>query len=164
MVWSRNGQFDSFLDTLSCFDHWLQFDDLQECYLQKRRQLANQTYDPLETDTDVIRRDGYNAGLVKFQSVLSTFTRYRYGFKNGFSFGSSLLNQDYYSAPTLLLICIFLLFSNSRLRVIAELRHGEHFHSANIVSRFFFFYYIYFDFIKICKVNISGNRYELALL
>ncbi|PON41651.1 Guanine nucleotide-binding protein, beta subunit [Parasponia andersonii] len=75
-----------------------QFNDLQECYLQKRRQLANQSYNPQERDKNVIHREGYNAGLADFQSVLSTFTRY------------------------------------SRLRVIAELRHGDLFHSANIVS------------------------------
>ncbi|PON84480.1 Guanine nucleotide-binding protein, beta subunit [Trema orientale] len=75
-----------------------QFNDLQECYLQKRRQLANQSYNPQERDKNVIHREGYNAGLADFQSVLSTFARY------------------------------------SRLRVIAELRHGDLFHSANIVS------------------------------
>ncbi|KAL5571182.1 hypothetical protein UlMin_020779 [Ulmus minor] len=75
-----------------------QFNDLQECYLQKRRQLANQPYNPQERDKNVLQREGYTAGLANFQSVLSTFTRY------------------------------------SRLRVIAELRHGDLFHSANIVS------------------------------
>lgn len=75
-----------------------QFNDLQECYLQKRRQLANQPNKQEERETNVIHREGYTAGLTEFQSVLSTFTRY------------------------------------SRLRVIAELRHGDLFHSANIVS------------------------------
>uniref|UniRef100_A0A5B7BC13 Uncharacterized protein n=1 Tax=Davidia involucrata TaxID=16924 RepID=A0A5B7BC13_DAVIN len=75
-----------------------QFNDLQECYLQKRRQLANHPHKQEERDTNVIRRDGYNAGLADFQSVLTTFTQY------------------------------------SRLRVIAELRHGDLLHSANIVS------------------------------
>nr|AOQ25826.1 COP1 [Ipomoea batatas] len=75
-----------------------QFNDLQECYLQKRRQLANQLQNKEERDQNVTRREGYTAGLSEFQSVLSTFTRY------------------------------------SRLRVIAELRHGDIFHSANIVS------------------------------
>ncbi|OMO49368.1 Zinc finger, RING-type [Corchorus capsularis] len=75
-----------------------QFNDLQECYLQKRRQLANQLHIKQESDKNVIHREGYNAGLADFQSVLSTFTRY------------------------------------SRLRVIAELRLGDLFHSANIVS------------------------------
>ncbi|KAG5551680.1 hypothetical protein RHGRI_009933 [Rhododendron griersonianum] len=78
-----------------------QFNDLQECYLQKRRQLANQPNKQEEREADVIHREGYTAGLTEFQSVLSTFTRY------------------------------------SRLRVIAELRHGDLFHSANIVSREF---------------------------
>ncbi|OIT01716.1 PREDICTED: E3 ubiquitin-protein ligase COP1-like [Nicotiana attenuata] len=75
-----------------------QFNDLQECYLQKRRLLANKSHVKEEKDTDVVKREGYSAGLEDFQSVLSTFTRY------------------------------------SRLRVIAELRHGDLFHSANIVS------------------------------
>lgn len=75
-----------------------QFSDLQDCYLQKRRQLVNQSYNPQERDKNVIHREGYNVGLANFQSVLSTFTRY------------------------------------SRLRVIAELRHGDLFHSASIVS------------------------------
>lgn len=75
-----------------------QFSDLQECYLQKRRQMTNQPYIKPENDKNVIRREGYTTGLADFQSVLTTFTRY------------------------------------SRLRVIAELRHGDLFHSANIVS------------------------------
>ncbi|KAJ8527858.1 hypothetical protein K7X08_015309 [Anisodus acutangulus] len=75
-----------------------QFNDLQECYLQKRRLLANKLCVKEEKDSDVVQREGYSAGLADFQSVLSTFTRY------------------------------------SRLRVIAELRHGDLFHSANIVS------------------------------
>ncbi|XVF71830.1 hypothetical protein PTKIN_Ptkin12aG0071100 [Pterospermum kingtungense] len=75
-----------------------QFNDLQECYLQKRHQLANQLHIKQESDKNVIHREGYNAGLAEFQSVLSTFTQY------------------------------------SRLRVIAELRLGDLFHSANIVS------------------------------
>lgn len=60
---------------------WLQFNDLQECYLQKRRQLANKPHNPKEMDKNMIPREGYNEGLVDFQSVLTTFTRYRYGFK-----------------------------------------------------------------------------------
>nr|XP_016503260.1 PREDICTED: E3 ubiquitin-protein ligase COP1-like isoform X1 [Nicotiana tabacum] len=75
-----------------------QFNDLQECYLQKRRLLANKSHVKEEKDIDDVKREGYSAGLEDFQSVLSTFTRY------------------------------------SRLRVIAELRHGDLFHSANIVS------------------------------
>ncbi|KAI3440906.1 uncharacterized protein J3R85_002937 [Psidium guajava] len=53
-----------------------QFTDLQECYLQKRRQLANQAHFQDEKDKNVIHREGYTAGLAHFQSVLSTFTRY----------------------------------------------------------------------------------------
>ncbi|XP_031485976.1 E3 ubiquitin-protein ligase COP1 [Nymphaea colorata] len=75
-----------------------QFDDLQECYLQKRRKMSNPTIKQGERDFNAISREGYHAGLEDFQSVLTTFTRY------------------------------------SRLRVLAELRHGDLFHSANIVS------------------------------
>ncbi|VVB07349.1 unnamed protein product [Arabis nemorensis] len=75
-----------------------QFNDLQECYLQKRRQLVDQPLIKQEGDKSVVRREGYSNGLADFQSVLTTFTRY------------------------------------SRLRVIAEIRHGDIFHSANIVS------------------------------
>ncbi|CAH8389288.1 unnamed protein product [Eruca vesicaria subsp. sativa] len=75
-----------------------QFNDLQECYLQKRRQLVDQPHTNQESDNSVVRREGYSHGLADFQSVLTTFTRY------------------------------------SRLRVIAEIRHGDIFHSANIVS------------------------------
>ncbi|KAK1295829.1 E3 ubiquitin-protein ligase COP1 [Acorus calamus] len=75
-----------------------QFNDLQECYLQKRRQGANQLHKHEERDMNGIHREGYHAGLEDFQSVLTTFTKY------------------------------------SRLRVIAELRHGDLFHTANIVS------------------------------
>ncbi|KAL3519404.1 hypothetical protein ACH5RR_017553 [Cinchona calisaya] len=71
-----------------------QFNDLQDCYLQKRRSSARQSQKKDERD----RREGYISGLEDFQTVLSTFTQY------------------------------------SRLRVVAELRHGDLFHSANIVS------------------------------
>ncbi|GJT41491.1 E3 ubiquitin protein ligase COP1-like protein isoform X1 [Tanacetum coccineum] len=75
-----------------------QFNDLQQCYLQKRRHLVNPIENNDKKDADVVQREGYSSGLSDFQSVLSTFTQY------------------------------------SRLRVIAELRHGELYHSANIVS------------------------------
>ncbi|PWA73220.1 WD40 repeat-containing protein [Artemisia annua] len=75
-----------------------QFNDLQECYLQRRRHWAKQVQKQEERDNNPIKREGYHAGLKDFQSVLSTFTRY------------------------------------SRLRVIAELRHGDLFHSADIIS------------------------------
>ncbi|KAK6917805.1 WD40 repeat [Dillenia turbinata] len=75
-----------------------QFNDLQECYLQKRRQWSRQHLKKEEKDTNSISREGYHPGLEDFKSVLTSFTRY------------------------------------SRLRVIAELRHGDLFHAANIVS------------------------------
>ncbi|CAK7351561.1 unnamed protein product [Dovyalis caffra] len=75
-----------------------QFNCLQECYLQKRRNWVRKAFKEEERDTDIMNREGYNPGLEDFQSVLTNFTRY------------------------------------SRLRVVAELRHGDLFHSANIVS------------------------------
>ncbi|RLM78927.1 uncharacterized protein C2845_PM12G28390 [Panicum miliaceum] len=80
-----------------------QFNELQEYYLQRRRTGA-QSCRQEERDIVAMNREGYHAGLQDFQSVLTTFTRYRCGY----------------------LLC--------RLRVIAELRHGDLFHSANIVS------------------------------
>ncbi|KAL0442974.1 UNVERIFIED_CONTAM: E3 ubiquitin-protein ligase COP1 [Sesamum latifolium] len=74
-----------------------QFNDLQDCYLQKRRYWARQTPEQQERGSHGYRED-YPEGLEDFQSVLSTFTRY------------------------------------SRMRVVAELRHEDVFHSANIVS------------------------------
>lgn len=76
----------------------LQFNELEECYLQKRRIWNRQSDKQEEMDPNTLSREGYNPSLDDFQSVLSTFTRY------------------------------------SRLRVIAELRHGDLFHAANIVS------------------------------
>ncbi|XP_022877925.1 E3 ubiquitin-protein ligase COP1-like isoform X2 [Olea europaea var. sylvestris] len=74
-----------------------QLNDLQECYLQKRRYWVSQ--EQQQRDSHGLNREkSYSAGLEDFQAVLSTFTRY------------------------------------SRLRVVAELRHGDIFHSANIVS------------------------------
>ncbi|KAJ0986500.1 hypothetical protein J5N97_004856 [Dioscorea zingiberensis] len=69
-----------------------QFNELQECYLQKRRNGANNLQKQDERDLNIIKREGYTAGLEDFQSVLTTFTRY------------------------------------------SELRHGDLFHPANIVS------------------------------
>ncbi|XP_062160498.1 E3 ubiquitin-protein ligase COP1-like [Alnus glutinosa] len=74
------------------------FNDLQECYLQKRRNWNGQSHKQEKRDTNTISGEGYNPGLDDFLSVLTTFTRY------------------------------------SRLRVIAELRHGDIFHTPNIVS------------------------------
>ncbi|XP_073123049.1 E3 ubiquitin-protein ligase COP1-like isoform X1 [Henckelia pumila] len=75
-----------------------QFNDLQDFYLQTRRQSSNQLLNQVKKDKSKFNREGYSVGLVDFQSVLNTFTRY------------------------------------SRLRVIAELRHEDLFHHANIVS------------------------------
>lgn len=56
----------------------MQFNDLQQCYLQKRRQLVNPVQNRDKSNADVIQREGYSSGLSDFQSVLSTFTQYRY--------------------------------------------------------------------------------------
>jgi E3 ubiquitin-protein ligase RFWD2 len=64
----------------------LQFNDLQDCYLQKRRQLANHPHNQSERDKNVIHKEGYNAGLADFQSVLGTFTQYRYKYQFSFHF------------------------------------------------------------------------------
>lgn len=56
----------------------LQFNELQEFYLQKRRQLLNHLEKQEKKDKTTITREGFSSGLADFQSVLSTFTRYRY--------------------------------------------------------------------------------------
>ncbi|GMH15771.1 hypothetical protein Nepgr_017612 [Nepenthes gracilis] len=75
-----------------------QFNDLQECYLQKRRDWAKQACRQEERGTIAASRTGYHPGLEDFKTVLTNFSRY------------------------------------SQLRVIAELRHGDLFHSPNIIS------------------------------
>ncbi|XP_011000702.1 PREDICTED: E3 ubiquitin-protein ligase COP1-like [Populus euphratica] len=75
-----------------------QFNALQECYLQKRRNWVRQACKEEKRDADTSNREGYNPGLEDFHSVLTNFTR-----------------------------C-------SQFRVVAELRQGGLFHSANIVS------------------------------
>lgn len=54
-----------------------QFNELQDCYLQKRRQRDRQAHKQEERDITAVSREGYSAGLEDFQSVLSSFTRYR---------------------------------------------------------------------------------------
>ncbi|CAM6037565.1 unnamed protein product [Sphagnum compactum] len=83
-----------------------QFEDLQEAYLQRKRNVAQMHHQNCfqELSQKKLKDEkhagfqSYRDGLEDFQSVLSAFTRY------------------------------------SRLRVIAELRHGDLFHSSNIVS------------------------------
>ena len=143
----------------SHFHHLLQFNDLQECYLQKRRQSVNQSYNPQERDKNQIDREGYSAGLANFQSVLSTFTRYRYDadmwqrfhFKVDFWMSITIVSSSLYSVVD---VHILMLLLNSRLRVIAELRHGDLFHSANIVSRWIIFCLSLFIF----QFNISYSQ------
>ena len=47
----------------------LQFNDLQECYLQKRRHAADKPHSRQDRDINLISREGYTAGLEDFQSV-----------------------------------------------------------------------------------------------
>lgn len=49
-----------------------QFNDLQECYLQKRRNWNKQG------DSYAMDIEDYNPGLEDFHSVLKGFTQYRY--------------------------------------------------------------------------------------
>ena len=57
----------------------MQFNELQEYYLQRRRTGA-QSLRQEERDIVAMNREGYHAGLQNFQSVLTTFTRYRCGY------------------------------------------------------------------------------------
>ncbi|KAM0049026.1 putative transcription factor WD40-like family [Helianthus debilis subsp. tardiflorus] len=71
-----------------------QFNDLQECYLQKRRHWAKQVQKQEERDNSAVKREGYHAGLKDFQSLLSSFTRYSRlraiaGLRNGDIFHSA---------------------------------------------------------------------------
>lgn len=58
-----------------------QFNELQDCYLQKRRYWARLSSTQQERELHGVTREGYTEGLEDFQSVLSTFTRYRYNFR-----------------------------------------------------------------------------------
>ncbi|XP_024377012.1 E3 ubiquitin-protein ligase COP1 [Physcomitrium patens] len=79
-----------------------QFEDLQEAYLLRRRQVARKQnqrqIQEAVRNTATKGSESYQDGLEDFESVLTAFTRY------------------------------------SRLRVVAELHHGDLFHSSNIVS------------------------------
>jgi E3 ubiquitin-protein ligase RFWD2 len=79
-----------------------QFEDLQECYLQKRRtkvadRVMSNAIKDVDSNSDPWAEER-RTGLDDFHSVLTAITRY------------------------------------GKLRVIAELRHGDLFHSSNIVS------------------------------
>ncbi|KZV58491.1 hypothetical protein F511_11951 [Dorcoceras hygrometricum] len=53
-----------------------QFNDLQDFYLQTRRQSSNKLLNQVKKDKSKFNKEGYSVGLDDFQSVLSTFTRY----------------------------------------------------------------------------------------
>jgi E3 ubiquitin-protein ligase RFWD2 len=108
----------------------LQFNELQEYYLQRRRTGAQSRR---QDDIATMNREGYHEGLEDFQSVLTTFTRYRYAFIN-----IIYAHNSVYALIVFIELIIFFVPCHvwiSRLRVIAELRHGDLFHTANIVSR-----------------------------
>lgn len=63
-----------------------QFNDLQEFYLQKRRNWARQAHKQEEMDKSDVNRKGYSGGLEDFQSILSTFSRYRLFFQINIKF------------------------------------------------------------------------------
>ncbi|KAL4578135.1 hypothetical protein LXL04_014254 [Taraxacum kok-saghyz] len=90
-----------------------QFNDLQHCYLQNRRQVPNPLQNHDKRDDDVIQREG----IVQVYQIFNLY----------FPLLHNIGNLSIYIS---IIISIFV-----RLRVIAELRHGELFHSANIVSR-----------------------------
>ncbi|XWS31010.1 hypothetical protein CRYUN_Cryun23aG0040500 [Craigia yunnanensis] len=56
-----------------------QFNDLQECYLQKRRQMANQLHIKQESDKNAIRREDFNAVLQIFSLRLRVIVELRLG-------------------------------------------------------------------------------------
>ncbi|CAH9130787.1 unnamed protein product [Cuscuta epithymum] len=53
-----------------------QFNDLQDCYLQKRRRGARKSQKQEENVVIDGSKEGYNTGLDEFRHVLTTFTRY----------------------------------------------------------------------------------------
>lgn len=62
----------------------MQFDELQEAYLLRRRQVARmerqkQMIESVKLEKDRAGPDSYRNGLDDFQSVLTAFTRYRCG-------------------------------------------------------------------------------------
>lgn len=134
----------------------IQLNDLKECYLQKRRQSTGQSHKEDERDLCAVSREGYHPGLEDFQSVLATFTQYRWIVPLS-CMGITLL----LIILTVFFSCLFFLLScsNSRLRVIAELRHGDLFHAANIISRLvkmLSFYEISFKLLSLVQKKISG--------
>ncbi|KAL5578736.1 hypothetical protein UlMin_011178 [Ulmus minor] len=55
---------------------YTQFNELQECYLQKRRNWKRQPSKREEQNTYTMNKEDYNPGLEDFQSVLTNYTRY----------------------------------------------------------------------------------------
>lgn len=76
VCWNYLAAFFFKMSLWRIIDIW-QFNELQEFYLQKRRQLVNHSDTQVKKDKTIISREGYSSGLEDFQSVLSTFTRYR---------------------------------------------------------------------------------------
>ena len=110
-----------------------QFEDLQECYLLNRKQLVSQQKSrQLDLNS---KKDKYisnkgigNVGLEDFQSILNAFTRYRF---------VPIFTWHVFCWIQWILLVYDSKTCNiySRVRVIAEVRQGDLFHSSNIVSR-----------------------------
>ena len=97
----------SFSPRLIPFSFSLQFNDLQECYLQKRHQFANHPQYQPEREKNVIPREGYGAGLADFQSVSSTFTQIQVQIPSSF-----LLEMFFYVGMFLFhMLVIYMYFS-----------------------------------------------------
>lgn len=86
----------------------MQFNELQECYLQKRRQLVDQVDNQVESQSNVMQREGFSSGLSDFQSVLTTFTRYRCDNEIKSSIFKSYLILVFSLVPSFLLITKFM--------------------------------------------------------
>lgn len=88
----------------------LQFNELQECYLQKRRHGASQLHRQDDRDAKALKREGYHAGLEDFQSVLTTFTRYRFHYYTILFLLKAAVISFYYYISFSLSYVLFLIF------------------------------------------------------
>ena len=68
-----------------------QFEDLQECYLSKRRRMSSpQKQRQIDLNSkkekEISHKSVGNAGLEDFQSILNAFTRYRFTLQTPLAF------------------------------------------------------------------------------
>ena len=110
-------------------------------------------------DSNYTQREGYSAGLAEFEPVLSTFTCYRFFifhfFLIHFCWTPNLVCSQFSCHLIFISTCCDCMW-NSRLRVIAELRHGDPLHSANIVSRWTF-NLVFLVFVNCCFILNSSD-------